>query len=452
MIRRLIIALTLLTSGAAAFCSCPLSLKGNTPQSNVASVAVLIEPINGNGTPNIDYQADLLLTPASVMKTVTVAAALGQKGGDYTWHTTVTATGTVDSQGTLHGNLTVCGSGDPTLGSFYFKERPSFINMLRQSLETQGIKRIAGQVNGCGTWPDQGAVPSWELEDIPTVDGAGFYRLNWSDNVFSINVPSMECTPTVPGITVVKIGGSGGLRPWRNPGSARVELYGQLGKGQKRGVVKVTMPDPQSALFEAIKKVVAVEGKRIDDSGKPTKLLLDYQSPPLAEVTRSLMVRSDNQMAEATLRLLAPGKSRKEAIVAEKAQLTQSGVDLGWTSVADGSGLSRHNAVSPRVLCRVLKAMAGNADFVGSFARVGLDGTVRSLMQGVPGRENFLLKSGSMTGVVCYCGYKLDPDTKLPTHAIAIMVNNAPDSAEVRKEVSKLLSDSATFAFPNGNL
>ena len=51
-----------------------------------------------------------------------------------------------------------------------------------------------------------------------------------------------------------------------------------------------------------------------------------------------------------------------------------------------------------------------------------------------------ILKSGSMTVVVCYCGYRLDPQTKAPTPVIAIMVNNAPDPTDVRRQISALLS------------
>lgn len=421
-------------SAAVAYGDCPLSFKG----SNVASIGVYIAPIDQKKSDTYyNYQSDRLLTPASVMKSVTVAAALKEKGGDYKWETKVMAVGTVQD-GTLHGNIIVEGSGDPTLGSKYFSEdQPDFLQMVSEALNRHGIKQVDGRTIASTPWPDEGAVPSWELEDIPGIDGAGFYRLNWNDNVFTLMVPSMTLTPSIPDLNVKWTKSSSGLTAWRNPGSYDVTVSGQLGKKQSRAALRLSMPNPPSVLTAKIDSISGCKGEKITASSD-TIMLLTYTSPTLREVCRSLMIRSDNQMAEATLRLLAPGRSRSAAIAAEKNAL--EGVPMQYMRIADGSGLSRHNAISPRQLAEVLRHMSKNTDYVSSFARVGMDGTVRSLMKDVPGRENFVLKSGSMTGVVCYCGYRLDPQSKLPTHVIAIMVNNAPDPTEVRKAISSLLS------------
>ncbi|MDE6033070.1 MAG: D-alanyl-D-alanine carboxypeptidase/D-alanyl-D-alanine-endopeptidase [Muribaculaceae bacterium] len=432
-ILRIISGLGLMMSAAVAFGSCPLSFKGD----NVASVGVYIAPVDAAKEPTYNFQSDHLMTPASVMKSVTVAAALKEKGGDYKWETRVMAVGKVQD-GTLHGNIIIEGSGDPTLGSKYFSEdQPDFLNMVKQALQRYGIERVDGRTIATTAWPDEGAVPSWELEDIPGVDGAGFYRLNWCDNVFTLMVPSMVSTPSIPNLSVKWNKTSSGLSAWRNAGSSEVTVSGQLGKKQSRAALRISMPDPTSALTAKIDSISHCKGEKIS-AANDTIVLLTYTSPALRDVTRSLMIRSDNQMAESTLRLLAPGRSRSAAIAAERKAL--EGVSLQYMRIADGSGLSRHNAVSPRQLAEILRHMSRNSDYISSFARVGMDGTVRSLMKDVPGRENFVLKSGSMTGVVCYCGYRLDPQTKLPTHVIAIMVNNAPDPTDVRKAISALLS------------
>lgn len=420
---------------AVAYGDCPLSLTGD-----VASTGVLVEPIDG-GTPIVDHQSRLLLTPASTMKTVTVAAALMQRGGDYRWTTTVKTRGGIEPDGVLVGDLIIEGSGDPTLDSYCFaKEQPSFVSELKAALDARGIRRVAGRVLVADKWPDEGEVPSWELEDVPGMDGAGFYRLNWHDNVFSLSVPELKATPAIPGIKVKWVKRPTGLSAWRNAGSDRVTVYGQLGKKQARATLKLSMPDPAAALVAAIEDVIPVDNEAILGGSKAENIILQHRSPPLREVVRSLMVRSDNQMAEATLRLLARGETRARAIAVERSMLADAGVDTGYMRVADGSGLSRHNAISARTLCDILRVMAGNSDYLDSFARVGVDGTVKSLMAGVPGRENFLLKSGSMTGVVCYCGYKLDATSKRPTHVIAILINNAADAAQARKQVSAFLS------------
>lgn len=433
MIKKLICATLALVSAGIAFGQCPLTFTG----SNQAIIGVYVCPINSD-QPIVNYNSEQLMTPASVMKSVTVAAALTKCGGDYRWQTTVSSVGSI-SNGVLHGNLEIAGSGDPTLGSGQFhKEREGFLSALRNAAVKSGFSSISGNSINTSAWPDQGPIPSWEIEDIPGIDGAGFYSLNWNDNVFSISIPSMRTTPNIPGLKIRNLGGRGGLKYFRNPGSYDMTITGMLNAKQKQVTFICSMPNPPEVLLSQIDSLFDAKGKKADGCGEKSTLLV-YKSPHLRDVVRSLMVRSDNQMAEATLRLLEPGKPRDKAITTERAILSDLGVDLSGAKIADGSGLSRHNAISPRQLGQILIACSGNADYVGSFARVGKDGTVRNMLRNVPGSDCFVLKSGSMTGVICYVGYRLDPATQKPTHAIAIMINNAPNSKAARAAISDFL-------------
>ena len=60
--------------------------------------------------------ARTLLMPASNMKILTLAAAAQTLGWDYRFKTTLEAVGSIEL-GTLHGNLVVRGTGDPTINS-----------------------------------------------------------------------------------------------------------------------------------------------------------------------------------------------------------------------------------------------------------------------------------------------------------------------------------------------
>lgn len=434
MIKHFISALLALISADIAFGQCPLSFDGV----NQTQVGIYVAKID-DCKPLVAYNAETLMTPASVMKSVTVAAALYNNGGNFRWTTTVKAAGKV-ADNALNGNLLVYGSGDPTLGSAEFnKGREGFLTELQCATADFGFSRIRGAAMEKSLWPDQGAIPSWELEDIPGIDGAGFYSLNWRDNIFTLSVPSMKTSPNIPELKIHQKGGSGGLSYFRNPGSNELFLYGSLGRKQKSASFKCSMPYPPAVLLSEINNIYGGKKPATTNAADTTTVLV-YYSPCLRDVTRSLMVRSDNQMAEATLRLLAPGLPRSKAIANERNILTGMGVNLAGCRIADGSGLSRHNAISPRQLGEVLRSMAGNGDYVGSFARVGLDGTVRNFMKNNPARENFVLKSGSMTGVICYVGYKLDPQIKSPTHVIAIMINNAPDTRAARAAIASFLS------------
>ncbi|MBD5325947.1 MAG: hypothetical protein HDS04_04620 [Bacteroides sp.] len=433
MNKTLISAFLALVSAGIAFGQCPLTFVG----SDQAQIGVYVAPVN-ESEPTVAYNSEVLLTPASVMKSVTVAAALHRYGGDFRWQTVVKSSGKI-ADGTLRGNLVFIGSGDPTLGSYEFrKNRTGFLAALRSAAADKGFSHVAGCAVDASSWPNQGAIPSWEIEDIPGVDGAGFYGLNWNDNTFNLSVPSMQASPRIPGLQIKRRASSGGLSAFRNPGSYEITVTGQLGNKQKSATLKCSMPYPPEVLLGEVDSLFSARKEKFN--GGDTATVLVYRSPELREVARSLMIRSDNQMAEATLRLLEPRQPRAKAIATERAILTGLGVDLKGARIADGSGLSRHNAISPRQLGQILRSMARNGDYVGSFARVGLDGTVRNFMKTDPNRENFVLKSGSMTGVICYVGYRLDPQTKSPTHVLAIMINNAPDSKAARAAIASFLS------------
>ena len=429
-------SLALLVAAAASLAQCPLKFKG----AEQATVGIYIASVE-EGLPYVaDYQSERLLTPASVMKAVTTAAALSRYPGDWQWSTRAMAVGTLGADGVLEGDIVLQGSGDPTLGSVQFvKEQPDFLAELRGAASRLGVKQVLGRARETGPWPDQGVIPSWEVEDVPGLDGAGFYALNYSDNLFTLSVPSLRCVPPQPGLEILQVGGPGGIGISRGAGSNVLRLHGSVPRG-KSASLRCSMPNPPLVLLSEVDKALATLRRDVRPSAADTLLLLDYRSPRLRAVCRSLMIRSDNQMAEATLRLLAPGRSRAAALKAERAALADLGVDLSGARLADGSGLSRHNAISASQLGRVLRAMAGNRDYVDAFARVGLDGTVRNFMKGLPRRNELVLKSGSMTGVVCYAGYRLDPRTKAPTHVIAIMVNNAPSASDARAAIARYLS------------
>lgn len=94
----------------------------------------------------------------------------------------------------------------------------------------------------------------------------------------------------------------------------------------------------------------------------------------------------------------------------------------------DGSGLSRSNRFPAGFLAYVLKAMAGDEEYVSFFPLAGQEGTVRRLFKDTPLDSYVALKTGTMRGIRCLAGYKLDEDFA-PTHVIVIMGNNASGGA-----------------------
>ena len=93
------------------------------------------------------YHADTLVMPASNMKIVTLAVAAERLGWDFTFETTVVSTGALDTDGVLHGDLVLRGSGDPSLGVGDTRADQT-MDGSAQTLFDQGIRRVDGHLIG----------------------------------------------------------------------------------------------------------------------------------------------------------------------------------------------------------------------------------------------------------------------------------------------------------------
>lgn len=181
-------------------------------------------------------------------------------------------------------------------------------------------------------------------------------------------------------------------------------------------------------------------------------ILLDHQSPPIDDIMRSCMKRSDNLYAEALLRTLAllcgkPGDTGEGAAI-EMDFWKKKGADMESVLLIDGSGLSRFNRMTAKFITDVLVKMSYNADYVSFFPLAGQEGTMRSFLKDTPLDGYIAMKTGSMGGVQCFAGYMLDEDYA-PTHVVVILINDFPGTrSAVRDKAAKMLLD--TFAGDNG--
>ena len=111
-------------------------------------------------------------------------------------------------------------------------------------------------------------------------------------------------------------------------------------------------------------------------------------------------------------------------LVAESVVLRDLGLNLDQVEFADGSGLSRMNYVTPEWMVNFLDAMQKSPAFdafLASLPQPG-EGTLSSIR--FPGCERVRMKSGSLSGVLCYSGYILDEAGK-PAVTFSILTNNA---------------------------
>lgn len=411
---------------------CPVS--ATTPIFGVdgedaASIGVYISDIP-EGDVLIEYNSVKTLTPASIMKALTTASAISALGTEYRFRTEVYMTGEIAGS-TLCGNLLLKGYGDPTLESRHFPDNKGFVDSVVSHIKKYGITCIKGSVIAEQSFvKNQGPVSKWEIEDEAWGYGAGYYGLNFMDNTFRLSIPSMATVPHVAGLTVVDntMIGKNDPKLQRGTDSYVLEISGTVPAG-KEVSVSCAMPEPSRVLIDSIYCKLSENGIKVecgDIFSTDTVPLFTYKSPFLSEIMRSLMFRSDNLMAEGVLRAISVGSTRAEAIDAEIAMWENRNIDCSYVSIYDGSGLARSNRVSPKFMGDVLSWMAKNdmaKVYVSLFPRAGKEGTLSRFLANSRLTGRIVLKTGSMNGVQCYAGYKLDSDGK-PTHVIVIMVNN----------------------------
>ena len=177
------------------------------------------------------------------------------------------------------------------------------------------------------------------------------------------------------------------------------------------------------------RKGIAVDGGvdlAIDSLTTPYDTLYSFKSPPLSEIAKHFLKPSQNQIGEVLLKTL--GRERTGVGTADSGaavitrQLAEWGVDSMGAVVYDGSGLSRHNLVSPETLIKTLVAMMRDSAtfdvFYESFPIAGVDGTVRTRMRETAAANNLRGKTGTLEFVRSLSGYVSTADDQLLVYSL----------------------------------
>ncbi len=439
------------------------------PSLRHGSVGVCVMRID-SGTVVAAHTPDEACITASTMKTVTSATALELLGKDFTFGTKVMAVGKIDRHGTLKGNIVVRGEGDPTLGSRYFASHGSIVDSIVSQVLGCGIKRIEGRVI-----VDPSAIPyppvgnCWMFDDLGYDYGAGCFGVCFADNVLNV---SLDCSGTEPGDIRIepmttRLGVNSRIRLYNEGDTMPVDyveavpdydtpmlnLWGGIRRGSKRFVQTFANPAPYYTLEDSVMRGLRYADIRVRDKVIPdekinadTLLLVDFRSPLLPEVLRSLLYRSDNMFTEMTLRAVAAASCKQATIKNGVAKVNElwrlKGVDTAALFMRDGSGLSRNNKASARFLCEMLRCVYADRDSLGcDFSQLlpvgGVSGTLKSLLGKTPLCGRVALKSGSMSDVQCFAGY-FPADS--PKYSVTVLVNNflCPRS-ELRRNIEQML-------------
>lgn len=404
----------------------------NIDGEEATSVGIYIKDL-ATGKVIVDHNASIALTPASVTKAVTTATALSILGPDYRFETRVGLSGARSprNHAQWEGDLIIVSSGDPSLESDQFKSSRGFADSIVSRLQRMGIRELTGSVAVVETMKNPGPIPQWECEDIAWPYGAGLYGFNYAGNYVRA-YPNKGTTRPASGLKIrVLPSDDDGSDLLRGAGADNLTVWAPA-KSRRNAdwSLNVTVPDP-AAVFEGLLLArlksagIKTGPKPVADDMAPNTTVYIHRSPRSADIMRNLMKRSDNLFAEGMLRAIDPAGTRDDCLKAQREYWNSHGVATRYTIINDGSGLTRGNKISPRFLGTILEKMIRSEhanDYLNFFPVAGVDGTLKSFLKKTRLKGKLAMKTGSVSAVQTYAGYKLDWEGK-PTHVVVVMVN-----------------------------
>ena len=163
------------------------------------------------------------------------------------------------------------------------------------------------------------------------------------------------------------------------------------------------------------KDSIFVDGPSTTGTLPKNALLLCSRSHKLVDVLEPMMKNSDNLYAESMFYQLAASTGASPAKASHGRQmilktLQNAGV-TGQYKIADGSGLSLYNYVTPELLAKLLIYAYRKSGIIRylyvSLPIAGEDGTLKKRMKDSPAHLNVRAKTGTVTGVSSLAGYAL---------------------------------------------
>ncbi|UCG29589.1 MAG: D-alanyl-D-alanine carboxypeptidase/D-alanyl-D-alanine-endopeptidase [candidate division WOR-3 bacterium] len=396
-----------------------------------------------------------LLVPASNTKIVTSAAALMFLGQDFRFKTRLGIDGQLRS-GKLRGDVFVSGGGDP---GFSLDDLEQFVSALKK----RGIMNIEGNIILDDSYFTDERLPvGWAWHYLDARYAAEVSALSINRNVVNVrmeatsigkpaNVMIEPSTGYVELVSeMITKSGDDSIIIFRRPESNIIYVDGGIGFGHRRDI-EVSVKNPTMYFGEYLKerlmasnvrisgRCIANDGLAINRTNPGYDVVDSVLSAPLLEIIGELNSESINLYGEAILKTLGSHYLRdgsfRGGVSIVKEFLRRCGVDTSLVELYDGSGLSRHNLISPYDIALVLRRMY-HSDMFDTFYNLlpgPGEGTLAGRFSGLQG--SLRAKTGTLHAVSCLSGY-LSNDGRY--YCFSIMFNNF---VSPRKQIEKTQED-----------
>lgn len=400
------------------------------------------------------------MMPASNMKLVATAAAVHYLGIDYVFKTQV---------GLLGSHLVVIGGGDPLLADLTtdtrYGRKPDWVmDTIADVLKQNNIDAVDNIIVDSSFFDNNRVHAAWPTDQLNQWYACEISGLNYNDNCIRILAekqngravlstdPSTSFLTFHNEIRAVR-SGSSALGAYRNSKPNVLIVKGNLNKSVG---FDIAIEKP-SAFFawhlkeRLIQQGVSVRGELLGQYIKndPNFRIIHTFETPLTDVLDRCNKDSLGLAAESLVKTISAEKTFGRingewphglSLTAE--YLCSLGADSNDFKLDDGSGLSRNNRLTTRVIVSVLKDMYAAASwprFEQSLSVGGQDGTTTRYFQNPRYRGNILGKTGYIAGVRAFSGVCKTPSGDI---LFSILTENGNGlTREAINDITELIFD-----------
>ena len=425
----------------------------NNPQFARSHWGILVKDLDSQAT-IYSLNAHKYFIPASNAKLLITAAALLELGENFRIRTPIYAVGN-------HPNLTriiVKGQGDPTIST---QSLQNIVDKLKQ----QGVKQIEQLIVDNSYFNQPTINPTWEWSDIYS-----YYATSVSSLILNENSVTLTLLPQELGKPVKLVWSDNiAARQWQienkvvtaakdSPydveinsvlGKPLLQLRGELAINNQPDVWDLAVVDPANYFLESLRHLLSLEGITVTQGLVVNDPLVELSarelttilSPTLSKILIDINQESNNLYAEALLQILAKRLNIDDINQVIAKTLSELDIDSDSYSLVDGSGLSRHNLITPEVLVKILSVMASTSvsdSYLNSLAVAGVNGTLENRFLNSDLPSKIVAKTGTLSGVNSLSGYLNLPEKE--TLVFSIMVNNSDQSSRnLRQAIEQIV-------------
>jgi D-alanyl-D-alanine carboxypeptidase/D-alanyl-D-alanine-endopeptidase (penicillin-binding protein 4) len=207
-------------------------------------------------------------------------------------------------------------------------------------------------------------------------------------------------------------------------------LSGCMVTRDKPLALKFAVQSPSLYVTQTIKQIFAqnnteLQGKiLLGQAFDSATVVKSHSSAPLKQLIKTMLQDSNNLYADNLTKQLGAdyfqtsGSFNSGTAAIKQILLKQAEIDLGNAVLEDGSGLSRNNRLTPKVMLEVMRYVQNHDSELGLLELLpvaGINGTLkyRPSMRNAPILGQLIGKSGSLFGSYNMVGYSLDKQGKI---------------------------------------